>query len=213
MDEVLRSGGVQSAYLALMEWFLQHGMTQRGVFTSMLTAIHFVAYYLHGLIFTFADYYGFFDKWSIRDGRHRYPKESLRWESLKHATRDALLMKPVILYLVYPLASQYISFKTLPELQSAFFQWLGMMCIFSTSLFWLHGAMHYFPAIHKRVHKQHHTFHETVAFAAQYAHPIEDLASAFHVVLSIVIIQPHFLVFCFFMWTTFVEIIDSHLWL
>jgi sterol desaturase/sphingolipid hydroxylase (fatty acid hydroxylase superfamily) len=102
-----------------------------------------------------------------------------------------------------------VSMDRLPSLQRIIVEWITMCLVFSTSLFILHGALHS-NLLYKTVHKKHHSFHESVGFTALYAHPIEGLFGAIHVVSAILIVRPSFLGLCLFFATTVTEILDSH---
>ena len=200
----------QNSYESFFTAMKIAGWTDRSIFAAALFLIHLVAFYFHAWFFVFADWYGFMDRWAIRSGKHRMASMQKQWEAIREGTLDAFVVKPLIGYLVFPFAEPYISFGELPTLSNGFLQWLAMEVIFSTSLFWIHGAMHKLPIVYKYVHKRHHTYHETVSFAAQYANPLEGLASSCHIVFSILIVRPHFFMFCIFLTTTFLEIVDSH---
>jgi len=171
----------------------------------------FVCFYLHGWFFVFADWYGFLDKYAIRSGVHKNATEAKQWAAIKEASIDLFLVKPVIFYFVYPVvADRFIYFNNdLPTIQWGVLQWLSLKAIFATSLYILHRAMHH-RSIYQYVHKKHHTYHDTVGFAAQFAHPVEGLVSALHVVFGILLVRPHFVVYCAFLASTMVEIVDSH---
>jgi sterol desaturase/sphingolipid hydroxylase (fatty acid hydroxylase superfamily) len=202
--------GLQTSFDNTMLALSSLGISERIIFTIAVFVIHLFSFYFHAWFFVLADWYGFLDPWSIRSGAKRLPSGKQQWAAIKEGTIDAFIVKPIIVYMVYPLAANYISFRDLPSLTAGCLQWLAMELIFSTSLFFIHGAMHKFPTIYKLVHKRHHTFHETVSFAAQYSHPLEGLASSSHIILSILLVQPHFVVLCVYLWTTFLEIVDSH---
>lgn len=186
------------------------GLDDREIFTITCSIIHFIAYFMHGWLFVLADWYGFLDRYCIRSGKHKLPSTSQQWLAIRDATIDSIIVKPALFYFLFPYVGHFISLKSAPSIYNIFIQWLLMKIIFSTSLFWVHGAMHYFPFIYKNFHKKHHTFHESVAFAAQYAHPVEGLMSASHIISGILLVRPHFISFSIFLFTQLIEIVDSH---
>lgn len=198
-------------WIELLSHLQELGISQRILFCASSLSIILVFFYLHGWFFVLADWYGFLDKYAIRSGNHRVATVDKQWEAIREATLDAFVVKPLVLFFVYPyVADDYIHFgPTIPDARTFIFQWIIMKAIFATSLYCLHRAMHH-KSIYQYVHKRHHTYHDTVAFASQFAHPVEGLASAFHVILAIYLIRPHFLVYCCFLASTVTEIIDSH---
>lgn len=198
-------------WIDFVEYSRNLGITERVLFCASSLAIIFVFFYLHGWLFVLADWYGFFDRFAIRSGSHKVATIEKQWDAIKEASIDVFVVKPIVLYFVYPfVADKYIHFgPTVPALTTFLFQWVCMKLIFSTSLYWLHRAMHH-KSIYQYVHKRHHTYHDTVGFASQYAHPVEGLISAVHVVLAICLVRPHFLVYCAFFSSTLTEIIDAH---
>lgn len=186
-------------------------ISERSTFVGGTLLVIFIFFYLHGWFFVLADWYGFLDRYAIRSGNHKVATIDKQWDAIKEASIDVFLIKPVVLYFVYPfVAGKYIHFDSgLPTIGTALFHWLCMKLVFSTSLYWLHRAMHH-KSVYQYVHKRHHLYHDTVGFASQYAHPIEGMVSALHVILGILLMRPHFVVFLFFMATTMTEIIDSH---
>ena len=187
------------------------GITDRIMFTGGTLTVILVAFYLHGWFFVLADWYGFLDRYAIRSGKHRLVAIERQWEAIREATIDVFAVKPVLLYFIFPyVAGIFIHFdKELPSLSTAACNWLCMKCIFATSLYWLHRGMHH-KAIYQYVHKRHHSYYDTVGFTAQYAHPVESLVSSLHVIFAIILVRPHFLVYCAFMATTMMEIVDAH---
>jgi len=188
----------------------QHGYSNRLLFTLGACGIEFVAYYLHCCFFLCADYIGFLDNYAIRSGKHRKPSDKQQWEGFKEASFDLFIKKPIILYMVFPYVTWALDFETAPELSTAFLHWVSMEILFSITFFLAHCTLHKVTFLYKYVHKVHHTFHESVGFAAQFAHPVEAGLAAFHILFAVVIVRPHFLTFLAFLFTRLVEIVDAH---
>ena len=187
------------------------GIDERSLFCLITLSIILIFFYLHGWFYVFADWFGFLDQYAIRSGNHKVATIEKQWEAIREATIDVFIVKPVVLYFIYPyVAGKYIYFDShLPSWQTCILNWLSMKLIFSTSLYWIHRAMHH-KSIYQYVHKRHHTFHDTVGFASQYAHPVEGMLSALHVIFGVMLVKPHFIVFSAFMATTLFEIVDAH---
>lgn len=50
------------------------------------------------------------------------------------------------------------------------------MVIEDTCFYWIHRTLHH-PKLYGLVHKKHHEFYTTVAYASIYAHPFEHVFS------------------------------------
>lgn len=185
--------------------------SDRLLFTATSLLIIFTCFYVHGWIFVFADWNGILDKYAIRSGDHKVATLEKQLEAIKEASIDMFVVKPMVLYFSFPfVANIFIQFDcSPPSLMIGLIQWIMMKLVFATSLYWLHRAMHH-KAVYKYVHKRHHSYHDSVAFASQYAHPIEGIVSSLHVIFAIVFVKPHFVVYCAFLATTMIEIVDAH---
>ncbi|EEH41690.1 C-4 methylsterol oxidase [Paracoccidioides lutzii Pb01] len=74
----------------------------------------------------------------------------------------------------------------------------------------VHRTLHH-PKLYPRFHKQHHTFTAPMAFAAQYAHPLEHLlANAIPVVLPLALRCVHVLSFALFLTSMLAETASVH---
>ena len=190
---------------------IECGISDDLMFTGISFIIYFITYYIHSWLFIVCDWYGYLDRYAIRSGRHRLPSIDQQWAAIREASLDTFIMKPLLLYFSYPFVSKpFISYGEPPSPQKALLDWFLLSAVFSTSLYFIHAALHKVPFLYKHVHKKHHSFYESVSFAAQYHHPVEAIASALHVVFGTILVRPHFLVFCVFLATTMIEVVDSH---
>lgn len=187
------------------------GCSDREIFTMGSLVVVIFSFYLQGWFFVLADWYGFLSKYSIRSGTHQLATEKKQWDAIKEASIDVFIVKPMVFYFIYPyIADTIIQFgDELPSFSTVIFHWLCLKVVFSTSLYFIHRAMHH-RSVYQYVHKRHHTYYDTVGFAAQYAHPIEGITSSLHVIFGMLLVRPHFIVYCIFLATTMTEIIDSH---
>ena len=62
-------------------------------------------------------------------------------------------------------------------LERAFFDVMMFLVIEEILFFYSHYALHKFRFLYVNIHKKHHEWQSTVAYAAIYAHPIEHVVS------------------------------------
>jgi len=65
----------------------------------------------------------------------------------------------------------------LPTLERAFFEIVVCVVVEECLFFYSHYALHKFRFLYVNIHKKHHEWQSTVAYAAIYAHPIEHIFS------------------------------------
>ena len=64
------------------------------------------------------------------------------------------------------------NFQDLPTLERAFFEIVVCVVVEECLFFYSHYALHKFRFLYVNIHKKHHEWQSTVAYAAIYAHPI-----------------------------------------
>ncbi len=164
-----------------------------------------------GWMFILADWYGGLEQYAIRNGKHRTATLDKQWLAIWDSTIDTFIIKPLVFYFTFPFITEdIISFGTLPSLYECILDWLYLEIIFSTSLFFIHGALHKSSFLYKKFHKKHHMFYDTISFTAIFAHPVEGILSSLHVIIGVFIIKPHIITFCIFFASTLIEIVDAH---
>jgi sterol desaturase/sphingolipid hydroxylase (fatty acid hydroxylase superfamily) len=210
----------------------EYDLSDQMLFTIIISLIHFITYYINSWFFTFADWYGFLDNYSIRSKSSK-PSLKQQYEAIYESTFDSFIMKPVLFYLISPYLMKYflIFNESIPTLQIIILEWIIMKFSYSTTFFIIHRILHtsYF---YKKIHKRHHSFNNTIAFAGiyffifshyniynyfppfiiigQYMHIIEMTVSSSHIFVALFLAKPHFISFCLFAATTFFEIVDAH---
>ena len=180
-------------------------------YTLYSTLATFFGYYCPGWFYVLADWYGFLEPYAIRKGSKRLPSLRQQYAAIVQATVDCFLIKPVLFWCLYPYVGQpFINFDPSPDISINIKEVLYMMCIFSFSFYVVHRLFHNIPFLYKNVHKIHHTYHETVGFAAQWAHIVEEISSGFHTVIAVSLVRPYFSSWIMYFFLTLVEIVDAH---
>ncbi|BFZ53145.1 hypothetical protein PYCC9005_000168 [Savitreella phatthalungensis] len=86
----------------------------------------------------------------------------------------------------------------LPSLRRFLGEWAFASLAREVLFYSAHRMLHH-PLLYKRIHKRHHLFKAPIAFAAQYAHPIEQLlANMLPVTLPLQLVKGHVLSFAWF---------------
>lgn len=151
--------------------------------------------------------------------RHKLQSERRQpsWAAIKeciwHVLIATLSSEAIHFSVLYLQDFQFSFFSTAPELppliEVATHYAIALLLrevLFYTS----HRALHH-PRIYARIHKQHHKFTAPMAFAAQYAHPIEHLlANTLPIVLPMMLMRSHVLTFSLFLTSQLVETSSVH---
>ena len=184
--------------------------SKQTIFAVVSSFVTLVGYYIPGCFFVLADKYRFLDAYAIRSGKHRVPPQKLTLAAIKEATLDTFIVKPLLFYFLFPLFETTLSFGEFPSVSVGFTQWIIMEVSFSITFYIAHRLLHNSPFLYKHIHKVHHTFHESIGFAGQYSHPVENVMGGLHLLIAVLIVRPHVTVFWINLFTRYVEIVDAH---
>jgi len=188
-------------YLMCANYCQERGWSERAFFCVGVTVVHSVLYFGMNSVFLFWDRHGIFEQYKLDRTEAMGPTDALMLKTWIQAVVGQALIGPVTLWFIYPLFKYFGSPGYLEELPSfgrlVFLFWVAY---FANDFFfyWAHRLVHSKP-IYKYIHKQHHEYKGTIGFAAEYAHPIEQIiANQGPTIIGCLVMGVHFHVF--FVW-------------
>lgn len=188
--------GQQAAFDRFQALF---GGNDRLMYTVGVALGHSVPFFalnlLYSLLLVSAPSFPILEK--VRRNPGKYPKRSLVLKCVLYVTLMHLL-SPILPYVLYDRALRYhprMFDDPVPSLEIILLQVVWAYICTDFWFYWMHRLLHtslfYIP-----VHKQHHEFHITIGWAAEYAHPLELLlGNIFPVVFAPVVFRYHYFVF------------------
>jgi sterol desaturase/sphingolipid hydroxylase (fatty acid hydroxylase superfamily) len=151
--------------------------------------------------------------------RHKLQSERRQpsWAAIKECIWHVLigtLSSEAIHFSVLWLQGFEFSFFTItaapPPLGEAAAHFTAALLLREVLFYTAHRALHH-PRVYTRIHKQHHRFVAPMAFAAQYAHPVEHLlANTMPIVVPLMVMRAHVLTFGVFLTLQLVETASVH---
>jgi methylsterol monooxygenase len=171
---------VAPLYHGAVALWQSHGWSERSFLVAATTIVHASLYVGMNGFFLLCDVKGWLQQYKLDRTPAMGPSWSLLARTFAEAAVGQLITGPVtIWYVAYPLFKRFGSpamdaplpgFATL----AAFFL-LADVCN-GWLFYWSHRAVHS-KLLYRRVHKQHHEYKGTVGFAAEFAHPVEQVLS------------------------------------
>ena len=124
---------------------------------------------------------GWFSVFKLPRTRRMEPSKSLIRQTILEAVGNQLFTTPVVIYFgvssLVALPPQTPSTK--PSLFTLYLYFVGCTVWNSWAFYFSHRLLHEVPFLYRTIHKKHHRYIGSVSAAAEFAHPIEDVLSAF----------------------------------
>lgn len=151
--------------------------SDRLFFSFSTTLVHFFVYLTVNTFFYLLDRNCWLLHYKLDRKRAQLPSTALMRSTLIEAIVSQLVLGPLLLYCIFPLFKYFGQpgrDQPLPSIMELMRMYV--LCVFSNDwgFYWSHRTFHC-KAIYKFFHKTHHKYLGTVSFAAEYAHPLEQL--------------------------------------
>ena len=178
-------------------------------FTIGLSSFISVVWLVENGFFYACDTYGLLQQYKIRRLPSMEPPATLvRTTLLKGLMAHALIGPALMLFIVGPLLRYLAAARglpspaapdTLPPWTITWYNFTVTFLINEIMFYFGHRMLHWRP-LYRTVHKQHHSYVGTRSFAAEYAHDVEDVLTAYIPFLTgIVLTGAHFhFIFCWY---------------
>eukprot|EP01046_Picozoa_sp_COSAG06_P029134 COSAG06_NODE_2681_length_6459_cov_3.199528_3_plen_352_part_00 len=196
-----------------VSWALRSGLSDRAMFTGGMVLLHSALYFgVNGVLYSEPE---FLRPYRIERSVQQLPSKELLQQTLLSGAVGRILIEPLLVwFLLYELLVQV---GGMPAMHSLVGDWSDVAAVlFAARLFndvafyWSHRALHH-PSLYGRFHKQHHRYTGTIGFAAEHAHPVEQLLSnQIPTVGLCVLVGPHPLVFYVWIMLRLLQTYETH---
>lgn len=162
-----------------IERFGKDESSERLFFLVAVSVVHTFMYLTWNSVFLYWDRNGIFEKYKLDRTPVMGPQESLITKTWIEAFVGQVVTGPLVLYYLYPVFKYFgaPSMETpLPSFQRQFTVYFVANVFNGWAFYWSHRLVHS-KSLYAWIHKKHHTYKGTIGFAAEYAHPIEQIVS------------------------------------
>jgi sterol desaturase/sphingolipid hydroxylase (fatty acid hydroxylase superfamily) len=171
--------GLSAPYLAIAEAWAHHGWGDHSLFVVSTMVVHGAVYLISNLFTHYCDRTGYLEQYKLPRTAAMGPSNDLLHRTWWQAAFGQLVLGPVTLYYVY-FAFKACGMPPATVPLPAFLPLLRSLMIAHIvngwGFYWSHRALHS-RLLYARVHKRHHEYTASVGFAAEYAHPFEQIVS------------------------------------
>jgi sterol desaturase/sphingolipid hydroxylase (fatty acid hydroxylase superfamily) len=191
---------VYPAYRAVAKWWPYEEVY---FYLAGTMIIHFVLYFgLNGFFF-FCDKNGWLAQYKLPRPQRTIPPEELVRRTVSQGLLGQIFAAPVTLYLIYNfvIPNPVPRLNDVPDPVTIYRHFLCAAFCNTIGFYWAHRLCHESTFLYRTVHKQHHQYIGSIGFAAEYAHPFEQvIANQGPTALYCVLTSVHPLIW--FVWLT-----------
>lgn len=180
-------------------------------FTFFTFAIHEFFFFFFAISYNVIDHWGAFQKSKIQTAvREKDQPKKIYWV-ITLGFNHLFLQLPGLYGIYFPYKTAGIQFSgPLPSYSTILLQMIVYVILDDFLFYWTHRLLH-IPFMYKYIHKPHHSFKRSNAFAGEYFHPIDYLLSGtLPIVLATFVIRPHILVIWTWLALRIWEACDGH---
>ena len=109
-------------------------------------------------------------EWPWKVNKKKFIKDTKH--HLKVYFFNTLVLAPITVYVLAKISKMQYSFENFPSFCNFIWPFFVLQFLDDFFFYWSHRILHH-PQIYKYIHKQHHEFTVTLAWACIYAHPFE----------------------------------------
>lgn len=169
-----------TAFNSFVVTALGWGLNENAVFALLVTIVHTGCYTSINGFFLACEHQGWLEQYRFE----RKPIQKVKWKLLLKTWTEAfigqLVTGPVVAYFGYE-AFRYFGMPllasgSLPPFWSIFASFWLAHFFNDVGFYWSHRLVHH-KKLYALIHKQHHTYTGSIGFAAEYAHPVEQIFS------------------------------------
>lgn len=203
---VLRNAGIPEIMAGAFE------DQQRVLFVVVTVVLMEAVFWSSNLFYAIITHFNIFglQRFKIKNGRP-YPTAEIMRECLVDVIMSHFLVRPILLFLVYPIIRSLLSFDLeLPTLTTVAWQYAVCMQVDDCWFYWTHRMLHH-RWFYAAIHKKHHNFRHAVPLAVEWCHPLEDLLSnALGTMLGPLLLHAHVTLFWLYICLKLWQSIDAH---
>ncbi len=170
---------VEPVYMAAASAWAARGWSDATFFTAGTSLVHAVLYLGVNSFFLYCDRTGYLEEYKLHRTAAMGPTDELLRRTWRDAAVGQFVIGPPLIFavsFVFKLCGMPPTTAPLPALPSLIGHFLLAYLVNIWGFYSTHRLLHT-KFLYAKVHKRHHEYKGTVGFAAEYAHPFEQLLS------------------------------------
>lgn len=148
-------------------------------FTVGSMTLRALLYFGLNFFFLFCDSYGYLKQYKLPRTPGQIPSSALIRKTIFENVINQFVISPftfmLVLYPIFKLFGTPAMNEPLPGFSKLFIQFFLCNLANMTGFYWAHRLCHESKWMYANIHKQHHEYSGSIGFAAEYAHPLEQI--------------------------------------